>query len=226
VKFLVNENWRWHHQIRQFKNILERDTASGKLGKPFRARIAYNSSFPVFENQPFLKNLDQFILTDMGSHILDVARALFGEAKSLYCRTTRVHPEIKGEDVATVIMEMGEGVTVTVEISYASRGTRDRFPETFITVEAEKGGLELGPDFTIYETTAGGTWYKRFYPPQYPWGDPNYLHLSSIVDCQADLLADLRGERAAETRAEDNIKTVRLVFACYDSAERGELIRF
>ncbi len=33
-----------------------------------------STAFPVFESQPFLKELDQFILTDMGSHLLDVAR--------------------------------------------------------------------------------------------------------------------------------------------------------
>ena len=56
------------------------------------------SGFPVFANQPFLKELEQFILTDLGSHTLDTARFLFGEAESLYCQTRRVHPDIKGED--------------------------------------------------------------------------------------------------------------------------------
>ena len=48
----------------------------------FRARVTYSNSFPVFDNQPFLKELEQFILTDIGTHILDTARMLFGEATS------------------------------------------------------------------------------------------------------------------------------------------------
>jgi D-apiose dehydrogenase len=62
------------------------------------------SGFPVFNNQPFLKELEQFILTDLGSHTLDTARFLFGEASSLYCQTRRIHADIRGEDVATIMM--------------------------------------------------------------------------------------------------------------------------
>ncbi len=73
-----------------------------------RARIDYANSFPVFDNQPFLKELDHFILTDIGTHILDVARFLFGEASSVRCQTRRMRRDIAGEDVATVMMEMRE----------------------------------------------------------------------------------------------------------------------
>jgi predicted dehydrogenase len=94
VQLLINENWRWQYPIRQFKRYLD----SGNIGKPFRARIHYVSSFPFYINQPSLKDLEQFILADMGSHLLDAARFLFGEADSLYCQTHRIHPDIKGED--------------------------------------------------------------------------------------------------------------------------------
>src|SRR5579871_5554795 len=79
VPFLVNENWRWQRPIREFKRILD----SGAIGEPFRARISFITGFPIFDNQPFLRSLPQFILTDMGSHLLDVVRFLFGEAHSL-----------------------------------------------------------------------------------------------------------------------------------------------
>jgi predicted dehydrogenase len=114
VPYFVHENWRWQTPIRQLKSILD----SGQIGRPFRARIAMVSGFPVFANQPFLRELEQFVLTDMGSHVLDVARFLFGEAQSLYCQTRRVHTDIKGEDVATVMLEMGD-TTVSCEMGYA-----------------------------------------------------------------------------------------------------------
>jgi predicted dehydrogenase len=79
VPFLVHENARWYNTIRELKKVLDRRT----IGTPFRARIEYCNGYPVFDSQPFLKELEQFILTDMGSHILDVARFLFGEARSL-----------------------------------------------------------------------------------------------------------------------------------------------
>lgn len=223
VKLMINENFRWQYPIRQFQRIMQ----AGKIGKPFRARIHYANSFPVFENQPFLKDLEQFILTDIGSHILDVARSLFGEAQTLYCQTTRVHPDIKGEDVATVMMRMPDELTVTCEMSYASRTEIERFPETFIYVEGDNGFLELGPDFWIRETTEDGTLAKRYPPPHYDWADSAYdvVH-SSIVPCQKNLAQALAGEQKAETSGEDNLKTVRLVFGAYDSNRKRQTIHF
>jgi len=222
VPFFIHENWRWQAPIRELKRVLD----EGTIGKPFRARIEFNSSFPVFDNQPFLKEMDPFILTDMGSHILDVARFLFGEAETLRCQTHRVRRDIRGEDVATVLMRMDTGMTVTCEMSYASRTEKERFPETFILVEGRDGSVELAPDFWIRVTTAAGTHARRCPPPRYPWADPAYAAVhSSIVACNEDLLRALRGEKQAETTGEDNLGTVSLVFVAYDSARMDESIR-
>jgi len=217
VPLWIHENWRWQHPIREFRRAL----ANPELGRVFRARITYSNSFPVFENQPFLAELERFILADMGSHILDVARLLFGEPSSVYCRTTRITPGIHGEDVATVVLGLANQATVTCEISYASKVEHDRFPETFIHAECEGGSVELGPDFSLRVTTADGTMIRRCPPPRYPWADPAYgvVH-AGIVACNENLLAGLRGN-PAETTGADNLKTVRLVHTAYRSAARN-----
>lgn len=223
VPLFVHENWRWQTPLRELQRVL----ASGVIGDVFRGRIDYCNSFPVFDNQPFLKNLQQFILTDMGSHILDVARFLFGEAARLHCQTQRIHPDIKGEDVATVLLQMRNGATVTCNLSYASRVEHDRFPEAFVFVEGTNGSVELGPDFWIRVTTNEGTTARRCPPPFYSWADPRYALIhSSIVECHRDLLRELSGQGRAETTGEDNLKTMQLVFAAYESAASGESIRF
>lgn len=223
VALYINENWRWQHAIRQFKAALD----AKRIGRVFRARIDYRNSFPVFDNQPFLKELDQFILTDIGTHILDTARFLFGEASTLYAHVTRVHPDICGEDVATVMMTMGEGVTVICEMSYASPREHDRFPETYIEVEGENGFLELAPDFWVRETIKGqATTAIRHKPPRYGWADPAYdaVH-ASIYPCQLNLARALLGEEHGETSGDDNLKTLRLVFGAYDSARTGQPVK-
>ncbi len=221
VQLLVNENWRWQYPLRQFRRVLD----EGCIGRVFRARVHYCNSFPVFDNQPFLKQLDQFILTDIGSHILDTARYLFGDATSLYCHTTRVHPDIRGEDVATVMMQMGAGISVVCEMSYASRTEIEHFPQTYVYIEGDRGFLELGPDYAIRETTAEGTQVRLFPPPHYSWADPAYdLIHSSIVAAQADLLRHLQGAATAETTGADNLKTLALVFGAYDSARTGQVV--
>jgi predicted dehydrogenase len=229
VPLFVHENWRWQAPIRALRRALD----DGSIGRVFRARVDFVTGFPVFANQPFLRALEQFVLTDIGSHILDTARFLFGEASSVFCQTQRVHADIRGEDVATVTMKMSGprtlagGATVTCNMAYAeSFLEHDRFPETSIFVEGEKGSAELGPDYWIRVTTSEGTHARRYPPPRYAWADPAYdVVQASIVPCCADLLAGLRGQKQAETTGEDNLRTVRLVFAAYESAARGEVVR-
>ena len=221
VPLLVHENWRWQTPLRELKRVLD----SGVIGRVFRARVTYANSFPVFANQPFLKELEQFILTDIGTHILDTARMLFGEARTLYCRTARVHADIRGEDVATVMLGLASGATVTCEMSYASRVEHDRFPETFVHVEGEGGAAELGPDYWLRVTTAAGTQARRCPPPFHAWADPRYaLAQVAGVACNANLLAALRREAPAETTGADNLKTLELVFGAYESARTGRAL--
>jgi D-apiose dehydrogenase len=221
VPLLINENWRWQAPIRALKNVLQ----SGAIGSPFRARIDMISGFSVFQNQPFLKELDQFILTDLGSHLLDTARFLFGEVESVYCQTHRVHSDIKGEDVATAVLRMQNHCTVLVQMAYAENDLeKECFPQTLIFVEGEKGSAEILPEYFLRVTSATGTQTERHAPIRYSWVDPAYevVH-SSIVPCQANLLAGLRGG-SAETTGEDNLKTVQLVFACYNSVADNRVV--
>jgi hypothetical protein len=47
----------WDDYLRERTRQLKRHLESERIGKPFRARIHYCDSFPVFDNQPFLKQL-------------------------------------------------------------------------------------------------------------------------------------------------------------------------
>ncbi len=225
VPLLVHENWRWQRPIRQVKAELDR----GKIGTPFRVRMEMISGFPVFDNQPSLREIEQLILADLGTHILDTARYLFGEAQSIFCQTHSIHRNIRGEDVATIVMSMNNGkTTVTCNLAYAGNTLeREYFPQTMIFIEADKGSLELKPDYWIHETTVNGTLKKHCAPKMYDWVDPDYaVAQSSMVDCHADLLRGLRNrEYQAETSSEDNIKTLKLVFDAYESAKKRIIIR-
>ncbi len=222
VALYVHENWRWQTPIRQLGRILE----SGVIGTPFRARIRMASGFSVFENQPLLRNAERFLIADIGSHVLDVARFLFGEALTVYAQTGRIQQGIRGEDVATVILRTALNATVICEMGYAGAPLgKDSFPQTFVLVEGNQGSIELESDYRISVTTAAGTDSQRFAPPLYSWADRDYAIVhASIVPCQENILAGLRGQRQPETTAEDNYKTMQLVFAAYDSAQSGEVV--
>lgn len=223
VQLLVNENWRWQTPIRRLDSMLR----AGRIGEPFRARIRMVSGFPVFANQPFLRHLKQFLLIDVGSHILDVVRFLFGEAETVYCQTSRIQPDITGEDVATVLVRMKSGMVVTCEMGYpGSPHEDDAFPQTFVFVEGSGGSISLSRNYRIRVVDRAGTHDEYAVPQRYSWANPAYdiVH-SSIVPCQQNLLNALRGIESAETDGDDNLRTVRLVHAAYDSAERNEVVR-
>lgn len=220
VPLLIHENWRWQSPMRALKAVLE----SGAIGCPFRARIDFVTSFPVFENQPFLTELEQFILTDIGTHVLDCARFLFGEAQRLHATTRRVNQQIRGEDVATVMTTHGD-CTVVTNMSYASRTEHEKFPETFLMVEGTEGSAEISRGCMLSVTTRTGTVRREVPPPFYHWADPAYaLVHAGMVDCQRNLLERLRGNGTAETTAADNLRTLDLVFAAYDSAAHGQTV--
>jgi predicted dehydrogenase len=221
VPLFVHENWRWQAPLRAARHAI----ATGAIGTAFRGRVTFSNSFPVFDNQPALREMDRFILLDIGTHVLDAARFLFGEADRLFCVTSRVNPGIRGEDVATVLLHTATGAAVTCEMSYASRVEHDRFPETYVLAEGDRGSVEVGPDYWVRVTTAAGTHATRHPPPRYGWADPRYdLVQASMVPCLRNLFGGLWHPDLVQTTAADNLKTLELVFAAYESAESGEAV--
>jgi predicted dehydrogenase len=224
--FFVHENWRWQAPLRELKRVLD----AGLIGEPFRGRLTMISGFEGWKNQPALRELEQFILTDLGTHLFDAARCLFGEAHSLYGQTARTLPEIlKGENVCTALLTMGQARTqVVVEMAYARTPLeRECFPQTLAFVEGPRGSVEITNDYWVRVTTARGTQSQRHAPARYAWADPQYdIAHASIVECHRDLRRALRGERRGETTGADNLKTLELVFACYESAAKGKVLHF
>ena len=167
----------------------------------------------------------QFILTDIGSHILDTSRYPLRRCDQYLLPHDAGASRHQRRGCRDRDDAMGDGISVVCEMSYASRTEIERFPQTYVYIEGEKGFLELGPDYNIRETTAEGTCIRRFPPKHYPWADPAYdLVHSSIVDAQADLLQHLKGEKTAETTGDDNLKTVMLVHHCYEFAATGQVV--
>lgn len=221
IPFMVHENLRWQAPIREVKKYID----EGRIGTPYRGRIYLIGYSPMeYIEQPFLKELDKLSLMDLGSHVLDTARFLFGEPQSVYCQHLRSRNDIKGEDVATVVMRMGE-VICTVETSNATRTSWNHFPDVLFFIEGTKGSIELTPDYWIKVNTDDGTVSKRIDPPGYSWirSDQPHWH-ASIAACNADLLNYIKTGKPAETSGEDNLKTMNLIFKSYESAKKNQVI--
>lgn len=221
VRFYVHENYRWQPQFQRIKEILD----SGVIGHAFRCETAFITAFPLFETQPFLAELEEFALTDQGSHQFDVLRYLFGEAKTIYCEKQTVNPAIKGEDVTTSVLKMENGTVCIQKISFSSPLEKEIFPQTLLLIEGDKGSIRLDAEFEISTTTPDGT-EKEIVPMRsYPWQtDRLKPEPPSIVDINKNILDDMLGKGKAENTGNDNFKTVQLVWAAYESARTGKVI--
>jgi hypothetical protein len=124
------------------------------------------------------------------------------------------------------LLLMAGGATVTVELGYPENHVEnDVFPETYVYVEGDRGTVELTKDYWLRVTTERGTHSKRKPPATYPWGDPDYsVYCSSIVPCNGNLLAALRGEAPAESTGLDNLRTIVLTHAAYESARTNSVV--
>lgn len=222
VRFYIHENYRWQPQIRRMKEILD----SGVIGRPFRCNSLWNTAFPLFETQPFLATLEQFALTDQGSHQFDVLRYLFGEVETIYTQIQTVNPTIKGEDIATSLLRMRNGMVCVQQISFSSPLEKEIFPQVLIVVEGDKGSVRLDADYNFAITNGSKTVYEKISMQKFSWQtDRLEPEPPAIVACNNDILQDLLGKGKAETNAKDNFETVRLVWAAYESAREGKVIK-
>ncbi len=143
-----------------------------------------------------MAKVEKLIIADLGIHLLDVSRFLLGEVRNISCQIKTVNKDIKGEDVANILMETENGTSCFIEMSFASILEEDYFPQTFIMIEGEEGSIYLGPDFNVKTTTKKvrlparqGTKYEYVEIENYTWAEPDYaVAHASIVDTNRNIL--------------------------------------
>jgi len=222
VPFMVHENFRWQSAIQKAKAILN----EGEIGEIFWGRVSFRSAYDVFSGQPYLAEGQRFIVEDLGIHALDVARFLFGDALNMNARMRRVNPNIKGEDVATMMLDHSNGATSIVDCSYASKREVEAFPETLLEIDGTQGSLRLDQSYKLTFTNAKGTKHVDASPPLLKWASKPWHNIQeSVLNIQQHWIESLRGGTEPQTSGRDNLKTFALVEAAYQSAATGQTVQ-
>lgn len=218
---IVHENFRWQSAVRAAILALR----EGTIGQPFFGRISFRSGYDVFSGQPYLAEGARFIIEDLGIHILDIARALFGDVARITATTRRINPAINGEDVATMLLQHRGGVTSVVDCSYATRRQPETFPETLIEIDGTKGTLRLDAGYRLTIQRGGTSEIRDVSPPVLDWAERPWHNIQeSVAILQQDFIDALREGRTPETSGDDNLKTFALVEAAYASAATGRSV--
>jgi predicted dehydrogenase len=221
VPLMVHENFRWQTPIQAVRAVLD----SGVIGKPFWGRLSFRSGYDVFSGQPYLAEGERFIIEDLGIHTLDIARFLLGDVKSLTARTKRVNPRIKGEDVATILLDHESGVTSIVDVSYATRLSTEPFPETLVEIDGSEGTIRLSQGYRLEVTNGVGTEIKDVSPKLLSWASRPWHNIQESVYAIQQHWADrLAIREETSTSGADNLKTFALVEAAYESAATGKTV--
>ncbi len=219
---MVHENFRWQSAVRKAIETVR----SGAIGTPFFGRVAFRSGYDVYSGQPYLAEGERFIIEDLGIHILDISRALFGDVERIAATTKRVNPKIRGEDVATMLLAHEGGVTSVVDCSYATRRTPETFPQSLLEIDGTEGTLRLDAGYSLVVQTGGNETVTDVSPPVLPWAERPWHNIQeSVRIIQQHFVACIDAGTQPETSGADNLKTLALVQAAYRSAETGETVR-
>ena len=221
VPLMVHENFRWQTPILAVRRAID----SGRIGQPFWGRISFRSNYDVYSGQPYLATGERFIIEDLGIHILDVSRFLLGDVGRIDARIQRINPAIRGEDVATMLLDHIGGAVSVVDCSYASRLAKEPFPESFIEIDGSEGSIRLSQHYRLTVTGADGTIEQDVAPPLLPWASRPWHNIQeSVFNIQQHWVDALRAGREPDTSGRDNLRTLALVHAAYDSAASGQSV--
>ena len=221
IPLMVHENFRWQTPIQAVKQALD----SGAIGEPFWGRFSFRSGYDVFSGQPYLAEGERFIIEDLGIHTLDIARFVLGDVTTLSARTKRVNPKIKGEDVATILLDHESGATSIVDVSYATRAATEAFPETLVEIDGSHGTIRLSQGYRLEVHGPDGTTVTDVSPKLLSWASRPWHNIQeSVLAIQQHWTERLISGGETSTSGADNLKTFALVEAAYQSAASGDTV--
>jgi predicted dehydrogenase len=216
----VNQQMRWEPITAESKARL----VSGDLGQPTAATIRTNlkSDFP---GDHWLAHEPRLMALYGAIHFLDTARFLFGEPARVTARLLRDPLQVpRGEMWINAWLEWENGPTLVLFERYTN-WSGDQ--EAVMRVEGTQGTVRgrFGIWDTYPQPCAGTVEFKRH--DESVW-EKVRVGATWLPDAFAgpmlELLDCIDTGRAHQTSWEDNLRTLRLVEALYESSERHEAV--
>lgn len=221
VPLIVHENFRWQAPFRAIKARID----AGEIGTPHFLRLSFRHAHDVYANQPYLAEVPDLALTDIGLHLFDVAIFLLGPVTRVACETQRLNPAIRGRDAFAALARHGPDSVSSIECSFLTRVEPDPFPQTLARIEGDKGTIELLEGYRLRLHRDGGVTETDVEPAVPSWGGkPWHLVQDSVIAFQSHVLDVLAGAARAQPSGAHNLGTLAVTLAAIEAAATGRAI--
>jgi len=212
IRLMVHENWRFRPWYRE----LGRWLAAGAIGEILSCNMAMTSSGmlpdasgrrPALIRQPFMAHEARMMIAETLIHHLDVVRWLTGPLRVVSARTLHTLAEVKGETLATILMETASGAPVVVTGTMAAAGFPPRTGDRLELIGRNASAVLSGTELRLLGPR-----------PRHETYDHDQGYQASFDGVIAHFVECLRSGTPFETGPEDNIETLRLVEHAYWAA--------
>lgn len=228
-RLLIDHNQRLTPAHKKAKEII----ASGELGRVISFAATFGHKGPEMWSVDkssntwfFKKNAAAFgSMADLGIHKIDLMRYLIGaDVKNVFSRMATLDKKfpdgtpIEVDDNSVEILTFANGALGTVTTSWTHYGEECNAS----TLYCEKGTLKLyhDPRYSLQIVYADGT-KANFELDRIQTNEDKQQTSSGAIDTFVDSI--LTG-RPSVLDAEDIVKSMRVVFACLESAEAGRIV--
>ncbi len=224
IALAVNQNMRFDQSVRAAKSLLQ----SGHLGEPILATIEMRA---IPHWMPWQADLGWVTLRIMSIHHLDTMRYWFGEPQRIFC-SVRTDPRTKfahRDGICAYILEYASGLRcVCIDDTWTGPAKEGAPKDNYIRYRIEGlEGLAIGDIGWCKDpyTTPSTIDYARkgdadFQRPR--WMESWFP--DAFVGTMADLLIAIETGKAPTLAGRDNLRTMALVDAAYESAAESRAV--
>lgn len=216
--FVVQQN-RFNPPIQKLKQALDENRFGKLVLGSIRLRWCRDQSYYDQKAWRGTWAFDGGVLTNQASHHIDMLIWMMGNVDSVMAKTTTRLSNIEAEDTGVAILKFKNGALGVIE---ATTATRPKDLGSSISILGEKGTAEIGGFFmntlntwNFKESFETDTSSFSSTPKEFAWNHTEFFKdvVKSINEDHNGLIDGLEGR-----------KSIELINAIYESAERGEEI--
>ncbi|MCM3715516.1 Gfo/Idh/MocA family oxidoreductase [Alkalihalobacillus oceani] len=217
VKGAINQQMRWAPGIRASHSIIER----GWLGELLQATIQVNVKTD-FSSWEFLRKVETLEVMYHSIHYMDSIRFLFGTPEYIYADGARFPGQAPVGETRTMIhMKFKDETRALIHDNHNNFADHDDWYATFRFEGTD--GIVKGTNGALYNYPVGEEDTLQFYSKkidEHYWFKPTlegkwFPH--AFIGTMGELMRAIEEDREPENSVEDNLLTLKMLFAAYQS---------